>query len=215
MKNLSFFNYIFIKQQGRKEALENRASKLSTLLSKLQVKQKSIEEAQTFIQVTAKELQERLKYNITDIVNLAISSCFQNIEFDIDFKIMNNRTVAKLIYKKNGYEIDPLEGSGAGLVDLTTFALRIALWNISHTDNVIILDEPLKWLQPKELQMEAFKIIKELSEKLNIQFIIVANSVGSDNIIDISDRIFEVSLVNEKIQGKVWPEVSKVVMREE
>jgi len=159
----------------------------------LVTKQKAIEEAQAFIQIVAQKTQEQLKFHISDVVNLAIRTCFSDMIFDIDFGIKNNRTVVRLFYTKNGYEVDPMDESGGGLVDLTSFALRIALWNIGKTDNVIIFDEPLKWLQPKELQLEGFKIMKELSDKMKIQFILIANSVGSENIVDISDKVFEVS----------------------
>ena len=161
----------------------------------------------------ALETQEQLKFHLTDIVNLCIATCFPDIVFDIDFDVKNNRTIAELVYKSNGYTIDPMSSSGGGLVDLTSFALRIALFNIGHTDNVIIFDEPLKWLQPKELQIEAFKVMKELSDKMNIQFILVANSVGSENIIEIADKVFEVKLKKEMINGTEY-DVSKVLVKE-
>jgi hypothetical protein len=210
MNNIQSYKTKISKCQGKLESLVSRQSKIVNDLDNLIIRQKALEEAQAFIQQIAQATQEQLKFNIVDTVNLCIATCFPNITFDIDFKIQNNRTVAKLVYFKNGYEIDPLDGSGGGLVELTSFGLRVALWGISHLDNVLILDEPLQKLQPKELQMEAFKIIKTLSEKLKLQFIIVANSIGSENIVDISDRVFSVSLIKQEINGKMWPEVSKI-----
>jgi len=214
VNNIQVFKNKIERNKGKLESLQVRKEKVFTDLEQLIIRQKALEEAQAFIQLIAKETQEQLKFNIVDTVNLCIATCFPNITFDIDFKIQNSRTVARLIYFKNGYEIDPLDGSGGGLVELTSFGLRVALWGISHLDNVLILDEPLQKLQPKELQMEAFKIIKMLSEKLSLQFIIVANSIGSENIVDISDKVFEVSLIKEKINGNIWPEVSKIIMKE-
>jgi hypothetical protein len=210
MNNIQVYKTKISKCQGKLESLQSRQNKIGNDLDSLIIRQKALEEAQAFIQQIAQATQEQLKFNIVDTVNLCIATCFPNITFDIDFKIQNNRTVAKLVYFKNGYEIDPLDGSGGGLVELTSFGLRVALWGISHLDNVLILDEPLQKLQPKELQMEAFKIIKTLSEKLKLQFIIVANSIGSENIVDISDRVFSVSLIKQEINGKMWPEVSKI-----
>lgn len=182
------------KSRGKLESLVSRQKKISKDLKELDTYQKTLEEAQTFIQMIANSTQEQLKFHLTDIVNLCINTCFPDVVFDIDFDIKNNRTIARLVYRINGNEVDPMEASGGGLVDLTAFALRIALFNIGHTDNVIIFDEPLKWLQPKELQVEAFKIMKELSTKIGIQFILVANSVGSENLLEVADRIFEVKL---------------------
>jgi hypothetical protein len=211
--NIQSYINVIEQNKGKLSSLQLRQKSLQSVYDKLLVYQISLEEAQAFIQEVAKSTQETLKFNIVDVVNLAISACFPNITFDIDFKILNNRTAVKLLYKKNGYEIDPLEGSGLGLVELTAMALRIALWEIGHTDNVLIFDEPLKSLQPRELQREAFKIIREIADKLKVQFILVANSVGSENILEIADRIFEVELKNEKINNEIY-EVSKVIRRD-
>lgn len=198
------------KARGKLEHLQQHKNDLEDNLSQLERRNVLLQKAQAFIQDVAKNTQEKLRYNIVDIVNLAINACFPNIVFDLLFGISNNRTNVKLLYKKDGYDVDPMNGSGGGLVDLTAFALRIAAWKISHTDNVIILDEPLKWLQPKELQIEAFNIIKMLSKKIGIQFIISSNSVGGENLIDIADKKFRVSLSNQKINDKTWKEVSIV-----
>jgi ABC-type hemin transport system ATPase subunit len=211
--NIQSYQKIIEQNKGKLSSLQSRQKSLQNVYDKLVVYQVSLEEAQAFIQDVARETQETLKFNIRDVVNLAIQQCFPNVTFDIDFKILNNRTAVKLLYKKSGYEIDPLEGSGLGLVELTAMALRIALWEIGHTDNVLIFDEPLKSLQPRELQREAFKIIREIADKLKVQFILVANSVGSENILEIADRIFEVELKNEKIGDEIY-EISKVTRRD-
>jgi hypothetical protein len=213
MNNISEYKTKINKCRGKLESFEARKKAISKSLIDLNNYQISLEEAQVFIQVVARETQEQLKFHLTDIVNLCIATCFPDIVFDIDFDVKNNRTVAQLVYKTNGYNVDPMDASGGGLCDLTAFALRIALYNIGHTDNVIIFDEPLKWLQPKELQVEAFKVMKELSDKMNIQFILVANSVGSENIIEIADRVFEVKLKKELIGDKTY-DVSKVIVKE-
>lgn len=213
MNNIIKYKEIIQKNKGKLESLNDRKNVINTNLDNLSIRQKSIEKAQTFIQIVARSTQEQLRYHLTDVVNLCIATCFQDTIFDIDFNVKNNRTVAELNYKQNGYKVDPMEASGGGLVDLTAFALRISLWNIGRTDNVIIFDEPLKWLQPKELQLEAFKVMKMLSEKMGIQFILVANSVGSENILEIADKVFEVKQVKETINGEEY-KVSKVIVKE-
>jgi len=195
------------KLKGKFETLQEQKENLDLQLVKLSKRTIALEEAQTFIQMVAKDTQEQLKFNIIDLVQLALDTCFPDIyTFDIDFKIKYGRTEAQLLFFKNGIEIDPMTGSGGGFIDLAAFALRISAWSLGHTDNVLILDEPLKWLQPKELQMRGFEIIKRLSKKLNLQFIISSNSVNNDEIISIADKIFEVS--QNKATG-----ISKVVER--
>jgi DNA repair exonuclease SbcCD ATPase subunit len=208
MNNIQQYKNKILKCKGKFESLVERKNDIDDNLSELIIRQKSLEEAQVFIQMVAHETQSQLRYRLVDIVNLAIETCFEDVVFDIIFDIKRGSTEARLVFMKNGIEMDPISTSGGGIIDLVSFALRIALWNIGHSDNVIIFDEPLKWLQPKELQIEAFRVMKELSEKMSIQFILVANSVGSENILEIADRIFEVKQKDEN-----GYKVSKVAVR--
>ena len=89
-------------------------------------------------------------------------------------------------------EIDPIEASGVGAIDVASFALRIASWTmaIPKTRNVIILDEPMKHLST-EYQEKASAMIKELSQKLGLQFIIITHE---EVLTSSADKIFEVSI---------------------
>lgn len=190
---------------GRQKMLASKLDSMDSKIAKYKIDIVSIEKAQAFIQKIAKETQEQLRYQLCDIVQLALDTCFPNqYEFAINFEIKRGKTEAALLFKKSGNEIDPIKSSGGGVVDLTAFALRIAVWSLGHSDNVIILDEPFKWLQPKELQLKGIQLIKQLSNRLGIQFIIISNSVNSYNLEEISDKIFKI--VVEKGISKIEQE---------
>lgn len=200
MNNITQYQNILLKQKGRFESLQERKQSIDDKLLELSNKIIAIEEAQVFIQAVAKSTQEQLKFNLVAIIQLCIDAIFPGkYKFDIDFTIERNRTVARLLYLRDSYEIDPLSQCGGGIVDITSLALRIALWSIGKTDNVIILDEPLKNLQPVELNKLGFEVIRNLSKKLGLQFIIVNNSIGSENLLDVSDKIFEVTMGKDGI----------------
>lgn len=200
MNNITQYQNILLKQKGRFESLQERKQSIDDKLSELSNKVIAIEEAQVFIQNVAQETQSQLKINLVAIIQLCIDAIFPGkYKFDIDFTIERNRTVARLLYLRDGFEIDPLSQCGGGIVDITSLALRIALWSIGKTDNVIILDEPLKNLQPVELNKLGFEVIRNLSKKLGLQFIIVNNSIGSENLLDVSDKIFEVAMGKDGI----------------
>ena len=204
MNTIKEYQNILLKQKGKHESFLERKQTIDDKLKELIIKAIAIEEAQIFIQAVARDTQEKIKYNLVDIIQLCLNACFPNkYKFDIDFTVERNRTVARLLYLKEHegkyYEMDPLTQNGGGLCDLTAFALRIALWSIGKTDNVIILDEPLKNLQPVELNKLGFEVIRNLSKKLGLQFIIVNNSIGSENLLDVSDKIFEVSMGKDGI----------------
>lgn len=200
MNNIKEYQNILLKQKGRYESILERKQTIDDKLSNLSTKSIAIEEAQAFIQQVAQETQLQLRINLCQIIQLCIDAVFPGkYIFDIDFTIERNRTVARLLFKKDNYEMDPLSQNGGGIVDLVSFALRIALWSIGKTDNVIILDEPLKNLQPVDLNKLGFEVIRNLSKKLGLQFIIVNNSIGSENLLDVSDKIFEVSMGKDGI----------------
>lgn len=183
------------KLLGKREALEDRDGELTSALFAYEEELVSLEEAQAFLQLVAKDTQEQLKFNIQDVVQLALDTCFPGLyEFDIKFEIKRDKTEATLVFLKDGMELDPMTASGGGLVDLTAFALRIAVWSLGKTDNVIILDEPFKWLQPRELQIKGIELIKQLSKKLGLQFIINSNTIQNEDLEYVADKIFRVSI---------------------
>jgi DNA repair exonuclease SbcCD ATPase subunit len=65
-----------------------------------------------------------------------------------------------------------------------------------RTRNTIILDEPFKHLSDT-YQDQASAMIKELSRKLNLQFIIITHKEALTNY---ADKIFKVSIKNGKSQ---------------
>jgi DNA repair exonuclease SbcCD ATPase subunit len=78
------------------------------------------------------------------------------------------------------------------VVDLAAFALRVALWRISSPAlrPTIVLDEPFKHLS-EDLQPKASALLKEVSSRLGVQFIMVTHS---EELVESADRVFQVSL---------------------
>ena len=155
-------------------------------------KLKLIEEAQTFLQKVAQSTQENLKFKIEDIVNLALDSVFPDeYLFQMNFEVSRGKTEAELVFqdKRTGQTIDPMEASGGGVVDLTCFALRLSAFALENgTDNLIILDEPFKFIS-RDLQERAGEILKTLSEKMKLQIIMVTHI---PEFIEVADKVFEV-----------------------
>jgi DNA repair exonuclease SbcCD ATPase subunit len=150
----------------------------------------ALEQSQVLIQTTAKETQERLRYHIQDIVQTALDTCFPGeYDFIVNFEIKRGRTEADMFLEREGERINPMEASGGGVVDMISFALRLSAWTLSRTDNLIVLDEPYKFLSAN-LRPLAGEILRELSEKLQLQILIVTHD---PIMIDAADQIFEVN----------------------
>jgi DNA repair exonuclease SbcCD ATPase subunit len=152
-----------------------------------------LEDAREIIRTVGLETQKALQYHISDIASLALESIFNEpYKLVLDFVERRNKTECDILFERGGEYYKPLDSSGGGAVDVASFALRIASWSMAQqrTSNVIILDEPMRFLS-ENYQENASEMIKEISDKLGIQFIIVTHS---PEIATKADRTFEVRL---------------------
>lgn len=192
MPDINRVKQLFLQSKGMKKQIENNLIQNKTTLDNLNNRIKLLEQAQAFLQKVAQDTQSQLKFQIEDIVNLALETCFPNeYEFQLQFNISRGKTDAELVFlsQKTGRPIDPMNASGGGVVDLTCFALRIASYALEQgIDNVIILDEPFRFIS-RDLQARAGEILKSLSTKLGLQILMVTH-IGQ--MIDVADKVFEV-----------------------
>ena len=183
---------LFNQSKGAYSQIQKSLKETIELKKYSEKKLKLVEEAQIFLQIIAQNTQEKLKFQIEDIVNLALESVFPDeYEFKIEFNVSRGKTDAELIFmdKRTGQTIDPMDAAGGGVVDLTFFALSIASWALENgTDNLIILNEPFKFVS-RDLVERAGDILKTLSEKMKLQVIMVTHI---PEFIDVADKVFEV-----------------------
>lgn len=145
--------------------------------------------AREVINIVAKETQQQLEMRITNIVTMALAAVFPDpYEFKLVFNERRNQTEADLLLVRDGEELSPVEGAGGGVLDVVSFALRIAVLLMSNHRRIIILDEPFRHLSA-DLQPKASEMMKMLSDKLGIQFIMVSHEEG---IIDCADNIITI-----------------------
>ena len=190
MNSLNFYKDRISKSDIKMSLLLDKQKNTQEDLNGKKERQKGLEKAQVFLQKVAQDTQGQLRYYVKDIVQLALDTCFPGeYEFDLVYEIKRGKTEAKLLFLSGEEEIDPLDASGGGVVDIAAFALRIAQWTLGSTRNTIILDEPFKHLSD-DLQPLGAEVLKQLSDKLKIQFIIVTHR---KEITGVADKIFEVS----------------------
>ena len=182
----------FYKAQGMEHQIQCNLGVAKTNLDNLNKRIKLIEQAQSFLQKVAQDTQSQLKFQIEDIVNLALNTVFPDeYLFQVDFNISRGKTDAELVFinQKTGGKIDPMNASGGGVIDIVAFALRISAYVLeSGTDNVIILDEPFRFVS-KDLVERAGEILKVLSTKLGLQIILVTHI---PELIDVADKVFRI-----------------------
>lgn len=151
------------------------------------------ERAQVILRTVAKLTQEELQFQMNDLVTAALHSVFEDgaYEFQLEFVERRGRTEADLWFARNGDRLSPIEAAGGGAVDVAAFALRVAMWCLSspRTRDTLILDEPFRFLS-EGLLPRASMLLRELSKRLGIQFVMVSHA---ELLIEEADRVFQVS----------------------
>lgn len=186
------------QEKGSFSMLRKKLHVYNDEISELEKKKQDIELARVLIREVGFKTQEQLQYHISDITSLALSAVFEDpYELKVSFVQRRDKMECDLTFTRAGVELDPLNSSGYGAVDVASLALRVASWSMQRPRrrNTIILDEPLKYLS-EDMQVFAGKMIKELSDKLGIQFIIVTHE---PLLADFADRTF---LVRQHIKTK-------------
>lgn len=182
-----------VEEKTRQKLVKEKLNSLDIELETLGVSLLNIEKARVIVQNVANEVQKDLEYRITNIVSVALASVFENpYEFKVSFVTRRNQTECDMLFVRDGNECDPMESSGGGAIDIASLALRMAVWSIKKTRAIQILDEPCKFLS-RDMQSKASEMIKELSDKLGIQMIIVSHI---SEMIEAADRVFSVENKN-------------------
>ena len=182
-------NKAIVKRQSNKELLDKRLKRKQELIDELETVLKS----QVLLQTVASEVQSQLEVKINGIVNLGLQTCFPEYTFKLKYVPARGKTEVRFVFMKGEDEVDILNQNGGGLVDLACFTLRIAVFALSSTDNVIVLDEPFKFVS-KKLRPRIAELMSTLSEELKLQFVYVTHI---EELSDCADK----KVMFKKIDG--------------
>lgn len=146
------------------------------------------EEARTFISTVAQKTQENLHETLSSIVTSALESVFgDSYKFTIRYVQRRNATECDLILSdQDDNEMDPLGSAAGGVVDIVSLALRVAVWSLSGTAPVLVLDEPFRNLHGAEMRRAASLMINNLAHKIGVQIIMVSDV---EETFDGADRL--------------------------
>jgi len=186
------------QQKGQKQQIEKSLTQLQTDLVESKRSLRKHEQAREIIREVGLKTQEQLQFHISDITSLALEAVFDEpYELQVEFVQRRNKTECDLYFVRDNEKVDPLSASGGGAVDVAAFALRIASWSMNRprTRNIMILDEPFKHLKGEVENRKVLEMIKEISQKLKVQIIMISDErISRDATIEATDRLFEVSI---------------------
>lgn len=187
------------RQKGQKSQIEKS---ITTTVQETKDKKRDLrrhEQAREVIREVGLKTQQQLSFHISDITSLALEAVFDDpYELVVEFIQRRNKTECDLFFVRNNHRMDPLDSSGIGAVDVAAFALRVASWSMQYpkSRNVLILDEPFKHLKGRGPNLRVLEMIKQVSEKLNFQIIMISDErIPREDIIEAADKVFETKLI--------------------
>ena len=181
------------QRKGKRNQLQNQVDKSEQKIKSLERQEKDLQQAQLILQSVAKATQDELCFHISELVTLALEAVFPDpYKFVLEFTLRRGKSEADLYFLKGKERVHPTSASGGGAIDIATFALRVSLWSLKQprSRNVLILDEPFRFLS-ENLQPKASQMLKEISEKLKLQMIIVTHET---ELLESADKIFKVTM---------------------
>lgn len=181
------------QEKGKQSILQKQLLQYTQIKAALEERAKAIQEAQLYIQKVAIETQAKVVVKIEAIVNKVIQTVFPDYSFELKYEIKRGKSEAQLKFYKGLNEIDVMESDGGGVCDVTSVALRLAIWSLSSTANIMLLDEPDKCLSV-DLRPRFSEVLHELSNKLNLQVITPSHSTSTQ---EIADKLFTISSKQE------------------
>lgn len=172
-----------------------------------QLKRKTIRltQARESIHIVAKSTQEILEYNLNNIVSEAMETVFDDpYEVKIEFVVKRNKTEAEIHFVRRGIKYQPLTSSGGGTIDVSAFAIKLALWSLKakKTRKCLIFDEPFKNVNDpsRTLHRRLSEMVANICEDLDVQIIMVSLE---EEMIDNCDRAIHINKKSDKSQATV------------
>lgn len=179
---------LLVKRDSYRTVLLDRMGRRTDIENELKV----VLDSQKLVQEVAEAVQSKLSSRIDDIVNLGLTTCFPGYTFEMRYVQSRGKTEVQFIVKDGDKEIDPLDQCGGGLVDVLCFCLRLAVYSISNVGNVLIFDEPYRFIS-RGLRSRVAELLSVLSKKLDLEIIMVTHI---DEFAEASDKKFYIKKIN-------------------
>lgn len=153
-----------------------------------------VDEAIEVVRALSTTLQDSVRLKVQAVAQAALDATFPGSVFTMEFVPRRDRMdVDMFVCDRNGNKQSILFGSGGGLKDMVSFALRVAVWSLDKAAaRVILLDEPMKFVS-SGMRRRGAELLRVLSRDLGAQFVVVSHV---PEIIDAGTSVYRVSLEN-------------------
>ncbi len=151
------------------------------------------ESALALTQKVAAGVQESCHARVSSVVSRCLSAVFgpDAYSFRVRFEQKRGKTDALLEFVRNGVAVDPLSAAGGGVIDVASFALRLAALLLSRPRRrlLLVLDEPFRHLSATYLPA-ARALLESLARELSVKFVIVTHNdaLRVGNVVEVGEN---------------------------
>jgi DNA repair exonuclease SbcCD ATPase subunit len=191
MTTLSKYRTFLVETRTKKQLLESQLAASQNELLNLKEKLANLVSAQNVITTVGVLAQTEFKGVVEALVTEALHYVFgDNYSFEIESTVSRSQAEAQMWVVIDDYQHSLKDELGGGVVDVCSFVLRVTFWalQVNRTEPVLIFDEPLKNVDSGRLEAIGV-MIKSLSERLGVQFILVTHEQELASIADVSYRV--------------------------
>lgn len=139
---------------------------------------KHTQEAIILAQDIAQQIQQTAHAKVGGVVTHCLQSVFGDAyEFRIKFEKTRDKTNARLLLLKDGNVVEnPVDEDSGGVVDVASFALRLACLMLSKPQlaRVLFLDEPFRFVS-RGYRDNVKQMLLQLAEDLQLQMVMVTH----------------------------------------
>jgi DNA repair exonuclease SbcCD ATPase subunit len=135
-------------------------------------------QAQDVVQRAGQAVQQAAHDRLATVVSRCLEAVFDEpYEFCILFERKRGRTEARLVFVRDGVEINPMDAAGGGVVDVASFALRLSCLMLKRprVRRFLVLDEPWKHLS-ETYRPRLRECVEQLAEEMDLQVFLITHS---------------------------------------
>jgi len=192
------YNEWLTRKQAERDLHKKEAARLGERIESAAARAVDLESARDVTNAVLLLTQTKVKDLVEDVVTLALSTVFgDDYGFELEYQLKRGQSEAVPWIVKGGERYSPREEVGGGVLDITSLAMRLALWSLTtpRPAPLFVLDEPAGNLS-RDLGEAFGRMLKEVSDKLGIQILIVTHN---SDIVELADKAYEVKQDNKGI----------------
>ncbi len=163
--------------EARKTALR-KVKEEKENLERAKQRLENVQKAQSIVQEVSQTIQNEAHQKIARVVSRCLRLVFDDpYSFHIHFEKKRGRTEARLSFFRGNLEVSPLGATGGGVIDVASFALRLAslILSLPPKRRLLVLDEPFARLSV-EYRPQVAEMLEVIAEDLEVQIVMVTHS---------------------------------------